>query len=76
MPLHRITTARPRVARSTPDHRRISGGLDQHKALARAAWRTAREAQPLPMALIDRLWTDTGHGDRGAAGCLADVSQG
>jgi hypothetical protein len=42
-----------------PDHRRISGGRDQNKALARAAWRSAREAQPIPLAIVDRLWADT-----------------
>jgi hypothetical protein len=46
------------MARSTPDHRRVTGGTDQHKALARAAWRSAREAQPIPVALLDRLWVD------------------
>jgi len=45
--------------------------LDQHKALARAPWRPAREAQPIPAALLDRLWVDAFVGglDRVAAGC-------
>jgi hypothetical protein len=47
------------LARSTPDHRRADGSVDQHKNLARAAWRTARQAQPIPLALVDRLWHDT-----------------
>jgi hypothetical protein len=43
-----------------PDHRRVDGGaVGRHKSLAHAAWRACREAEPLPMALIDRLWTDT-----------------
>jgi hypothetical protein len=47
------------MGRSTPDYRRVDGGVDQHKALAWRAWRTAREAQPIPLAIVDRLWHDT-----------------
>jgi hypothetical protein len=42
----------------TPDHTRINGSLGEHKALARAAWRACREAEPLPRAWIDRLWAN------------------
>jgi hypothetical protein len=34
------------------------GAVDRHKSMARAGWRAA-DAQQLPLALIDRLWTDT-----------------
>jgi hypothetical protein len=51
-----LTKIKPRVsaARSVPDDRRISGRLDQHNAV----WRSGREAQPIPVALPDRLWVD------------------
>jgi hypothetical protein len=39
----------------------ISGGLDQHKALARAAWRTAREVAPALLIASTTLSSKVGH---------------
>jgi hypothetical protein len=47
------------LARSTPDHGRADDSVDQHKTLAWRAWRSARAAQPIPLAIVDRLWADT-----------------
>jgi hypothetical protein len=36
-----------------PDHRRVDGGaVDRHKSMARAAWQSAREAQPIQLAIV------------------------
>jgi hypothetical protein len=47
----------PRLARA-PDFQRICGDAARHKALARRAYKAAREAEPIPSTLIDRLWTN------------------
>jgi hypothetical protein len=47
----------PRLARA-PDYRRVIGDTTRHKALARAAYKAARAAEPIPSTLIDRLWTN------------------
>jgi hypothetical protein len=49
----------PRPLAATPDFRRVLGDTARHKQLARAAYRAARAAEPLPSALIDRLWCRT-----------------
>jgi hypothetical protein len=56
------------LARGIADHTKIdAGAVGRHKSLAWRAWRSAREAQPIPLAIVDRLWSDTvGHGGRGA----------
>jgi hypothetical protein len=47
------------MARSVPDHAKVNGdAVDRHKGLARQAWRSAREHQPLPLALVDKIWVD------------------
>jgi hypothetical protein len=58
---HRVLDARrPRAIGRAPDHTKVEvGAVGRHKSLAWRAWRTAREAQPLPLALLDRLWADT-----------------
>jgi hypothetical protein len=48
----------PKIARQVPDHRQVSGAVNHHKALAWRAWRSARALQPIPLALVDRLWTN------------------
>jgi hypothetical protein len=59
MPLRRrVTGVIPRAMARTPDYSRVNGDLRQHKNLAHAAWRSAREAQPIPAAHCDRLWCD------------------
>jgi hypothetical protein len=50
---------RPRLARAVPDFQRISGDASRHKALARRAYKAAREAEPIPSAIVDRLWLNT-----------------
>jgi hypothetical protein len=47
----------PRLAR-TPDFQRVTGDPGRHKELARAAYRAARAAAPIPPTLIDRLWAN------------------
>jgi hypothetical protein len=42
--------------RPAPDFQRVLGDANRHKALARAAYRAARAAEPIPMAILDRLW--------------------
>jgi hypothetical protein len=49
----------PRLAR-VPDFRRVNGAdIARHKSLARNAYLAARRAQPIPTAIIDKLWVDT-----------------
>jgi hypothetical protein len=45
----------PRL-RPAPDFKRVSGDAARHKALAHRAYKAAREAEPIPPAIIDRLW--------------------
>jgi hypothetical protein len=47
----------PRL-RPAPDFQRVTGDAARHRALARAAYKAARAAEPLPATLIDRLWTN------------------
>jgi hypothetical protein len=48
----------PRL-RPAPDYRRVNGDRNHHKSLAYAAYKAARQTQPLPLALIDRIWLST-----------------
>ena len=48
----------PRLARA-PDFQRICGDAARHKALAHRAYKAAREAEPIPSAIVDRLWLNT-----------------
>jgi hypothetical protein len=48
----------PRLARA-PDFQRVKSDATEHKRLARLAWQAARQAQPLPIAYVDRLWAGT-----------------
>jgi hypothetical protein len=48
----------PRIARGTPDFRRVGGDANRCKSLAYAAYKKARQTAPIPPALIDRLWSD------------------
>jgi hypothetical protein len=48
----------PRLARA-PDYRRVLGDANRHKTLAHRAYKAARQAEPLPSALLDRLWLNT-----------------
>jgi hypothetical protein len=36
----------------------VNGDAARHRALARAAYKAARQAAPIPPTLIDRLWTN------------------
>jgi hypothetical protein len=58
---YRVAKDRARImSRVTPDHTRVDGtAVGRHKDMARAAWRSARECQPIPLAIVDRLWADT-----------------
>jgi hypothetical protein len=47
----------PRL-RPAPNFQRILGDAARHRALARAAYKAARNAAPIPPTLIDRLWTN------------------
>jgi hypothetical protein len=51
------SSPRPRLA-PAPDFQRLLGDADRYKQLARAAYRAARAAEPLPPAILDRLVTD------------------
>jgi hypothetical protein len=45
----------PRLAR-VPDFRCVFGDAKHHKSLAYSAHKAARAAQPIPSAILDRLW--------------------
>jgi hypothetical protein len=47
----------PRL-RPAPDFQRVTGDAARHRAPARAAYKAARQAAPIPPTLIDRLWTN------------------
>jgi hypothetical protein len=47
----------PRL-RPAPDFQRILGDAARHKALAHRAYKAARAAEPIPTAILDRLWLD------------------
>jgi hypothetical protein len=53
----RSATAPPRL-RPAPNFQRILGDAARHKALAHRAYKSARQAAPIPPTLIDRLWTN------------------
>jgi hypothetical protein len=48
----------PRLARA-PDFAKVTGDAAAHKRLAYAAYQKARQAEPIPIAYVDRLWVGT-----------------